>query len=302
MRVYEKTLQGRLVTEVIAGLCTNKTIGRFIKDGEARANLPWRLWSVPKDYVLTTIRQKNCTLELLESLTAVKDKIILNLHGGGYSAPMNNAYRRFAYRLSRAGGGMPVVSPDYRVAPEHPFPAALEDAVLAYRWILRGGWQPEQIVLAGESAGGGLALALCHYLKEHGQALPGALLVMSPWTDLTLSGDSYVDNFSTDIVFGNTVDTMIFQNWKYVGKADSHHPYVSPLFGDFSGFPPALIQVSDREMLYSDALGVAQKLQQAGSKVRLSVYEGMFHLFQVTGDLTPESRMAWHEVKQFLAR
>ena len=146
---------------------------------------------------------------------------------------------------------------------------------------------------------GGLALALCMYLKDHGKALPCGLIAMSPWTDLTASGESYDTNYERDPLFGNTRDSLIY-NKDYVGDADETNPYISPLFGDFTGFPPMLIQVGSYEMLLSDSTSVAEKAKKQGVKVRLSIYEGMFHVFQMAMLMMPESKRAWAEVGKFI--
>ena len=194
---------------------------------------------------------------------------------------------------------MPVLTIDYRVAPEDPYPAALEDAVRAYNWLLDRGYPGNRIIVAGDSAGGGLALALCLYLRDHGIELPGGIIAMSPWTDMTASGESYETNFEKDPLFGNTRDSLIY-NRDYLGLEDPRNPYISPAFGDLTGFPPMLIQVGSYEMLLSDAQTVAQKAKKQGVKVRFHIYEGMFHVFQMAMQLMPESVMAWKEVEKFL--
>ena len=241
-------------------------------------------------------------MEYLKPVTAVTGRVILQLHGGGYIGPMKNIYRRFAVKYSKISYGADVLTPDYRVAPEHPFPAALEDAVHAYEWLLKEqGYEPEHIVVAGDSAGGGLALALCLYAKDHGLPLPGGIITMSAWTDVSLSGASYETNYEIDPLFGNSRENMLYQ-CSYIGGADPRNPYLSPLFGDFSGFPPMLMQVGSYEVLLDDTAGAAAKAREAGVKVRLSVYDGMFHVFQMGLDLIPESREAWNEVEEYLRR
>ena len=213
---------------------------------------------------------------------------------------MKNIYRRFAVRYSKISYGADVLSVDYRVAPEHPFPAALEDAAAGYRWLLEEkGYEPEKIVIAGDSAGGGLALSLVLYLKDQGLPLPGGIITMSPWADVTLSGESYESKYEIDPLFGNSRENMLYQ-CSYIGDADPKNPYLSPLFGDFSGFPPILMQVGEYEVLLSDTLRVSDKAKKAGVKVRTSVYAGMFHVFQMGLDLIPESREAWEEIGEFL--
>ena len=212
---------------------------------------------------------------------------------------MRNKYRSFAGLYNEIGGGINVFTPDYRVAPQDPYPAALEDAVDAWNWLLKSGCVPEKIVVAGDSAGGGLALGLCLYLKDHGMALPEGLILMSPWTDLTASGESYETNFTKDPLFGNTKESMIY-NRDYVGDEDPRNPYISPLFGSYEGFPPMLIQVGSIEMLLSDSVSLAKKAKEAGVKVRLSIYEGMFHVFQMGELMLQESKKAWEEAGKFL--
>jgi acetyl esterase/lipase len=227
------------------------------------------------------------------------EHMILQLHGGGYTGAVRNAYYVFAGLYSEVSHGCPVLTPDYRVAPEDPYPAALEDALDAYRWLLDQGFFGEQIILAGDSAGGGLAMALCMYLKDHRLPLPGGIVAMSPWTDLTASGESYETNYEKDVLFGNTRESLIYVN-DYAGTHDRMDPYISPLFGDFREFPPMLIQVGSHEMLLSDATGVAAKARQQGIRVRLSIYEGMFHVFQMAYLNIPESKRAWAEVGKFM--
>lgn len=256
-------------------------------------------WKVPDFYTLHIIEAKNCTLELLEPDLKNEHMVLLQLHGGGYIGGMRNVYRSFAGLYSELGRGLSVLTVDYRVAPEYPYPAALEDAIYAYNWLLQAGWQEDEIVVAGDSAGGGLAMALCMYLKNQNRKLPAGIIAMSPWTDLTQSGSSYIDNYEKDPLFGNTKDSLIY-NKDYVQDEDTTNPYISPLYGNFTGFPPMLIQVGSYEMLLSDSVLVAEKARQARVKVRLSVYEGMFHVFQMALLLIPESKQAWREVGKFM--
>jgi acetyl esterase/lipase len=248
---------------------------------------------------MTLIDRGNYTMKLLAlKENPLRDRVILQLHGGGYMGAVRNAYYVFAGLYNEVSRGCPVLTPDYRVAPEHPYPAALEDALDAYRWLLEQGYFGEQIILAGDSAGGGLAMALCMYVKDHHMPIPGGIVAMSPWTDLTASGESYETNYEKDALFGNTRESMIYQN-DYPGDHDKMDPYISPLFGDFREFPPMLIQVGSHEMLLSDSTGVAAKARQQGIRVRLSVYEGMFHVFQMAYLNIPESKHAWAEIGKF---
>lgn len=302
MRENETSIQGKVMRDVIAHVTGDFQIGKKIKNGELRKRIgnnepPWKC---PDCFEMTVIEREHYHMELLESREYPNtQKIILQLHGGGYVGAMRNAYRMFAGLYNEVSHGMSVLTPDYRVAPENPYPAALQDAYDAYCYLLEQGWFAEQIILAGDSAGGGLCMALCHYLKDLGQQLPCGIVAMSPWTDLTASGESYDTNYEKDPLFGKTRDSMIY-NMDYVGDNDPMNAYISPLFGDFRQFPPMLIQVGSFEMLLSDSVGVASKARMQGVKVHLSIYDGMFHIFQMAAKMLPESKRAWVEIGRFI--
>ncbi len=293
------SVRGRVMADMIAHFTNDNLIGRKIKTGELRKKLVEPKWKCPECFVMEEIQMPEFSMEYLSRReNHRRDYVILQLHGGGYIGAMRNAYRSFAGLYCEVSRGMDVLTVDYRVAPENPYPAALEDAVEAYQWLKRSGWHSRQIIVAGDSAGGGLALALCMYLKDHNRRLPGGLILMSPWTDLTASGPSYFDNFERDPLFGKTTDSLIY-NRDYAGRHDLKDPYISPMFGDYWGFPPMLIQAGSLEMLLSDSVAVAHKAKVQGAKVRLSVYEGMFHVFQMGMMMMPESKRAWKEVGRY---
>ncbi len=294
------SIQGRVVRELMAHFTNDLAIGKKIKSGELRKRLVEPAWKVPDCFTMTNIDLENFSMKLLESKeNPNQEKVILQLHGGGYMGAVRNAYYVFAGLYNEVSAGMAVLTPDYRVAPEHLFPAALEDAVAAYQWLLDRGWFGNQIIVAGDSAGGGLAMALVMYLRDHGMPLPCGVVAMSPWTDVTASGESYETNYEKDPLFGNTRESLIYLS-EYAGGHDPMDPYISPLFGDFRGFPPMLIQVGSTEMLLSDSVDAAAKARQQGIKVRLSIYEGMFHVFQMAYLNIPESKRAWAEVGKFI--
>lgn len=294
------SVQGRVVSELMAHFTNDLTIGKKVKSGELRKRLVEPAWKVPDCFTMTHIDMDNFSMKLLASKDNPNmEKIILQLHGGGYMGAVRNAYYVFAGLYNEVSHGMAVLTPDYRVAPEHPYPAALEDAVAAYQWILDRGWFGDQIIVAGDSAGGGLAMALVMYLRDHGMPLPSGIVAMSPWTDLTASGESYETNYDKDPLFGNTKESLIYLS-EYAKDHDPMDPYISPLFGDFREFPPMLIQVGSIEMLLSDSVSAAAKARQQGVKVRLSIYEGMFHVFQMAYLNIPESKRAWAEVGKFI--
>lgn len=302
VRESEASIRGRVMRELIAHVTNDHLIGKKIKNGELRKKIgnaepPWKC---PDCFTMTEVPMENFRMELLQPKEQPNtEKIILQLHGGGYVGAMRNAYRMFAGLYSEVSRGMAVLTPDYRVAPENPYPAALEDAFAAYCYLLEEGWFADQIIVAGDSAGGGLAMALCHYLKDHGKSLPCGIVAMSPWTDLTASGESYDTNYERDPLFGKTRDSLIY-NKEYIRDNDPLNAYISPLYGDFRGFPPMLIQVGSYEMLLSDSVSVAAKAREQGVKVRLSIYDGMFHIFQMAAKMLPESQRAWVEIGKFM--
>ena len=291
--------RGVLIRELIARFASDHLIGKKIKSGELRKKLVEPPWNVPDGFHMESIEMEEFRMEWLTSVRQDLDMALLQLHGGGYVGAMRNAYRVFAAAYSELGNGMPVLTIDYRVAPEHPYPAALEDAISAYHWLIGRGYDGKQIIVAGDSAGGVLALALTLYLRDHGEELPAGIIAMSPWTDMTASGESYETNYEKDPLFGNTRDSLIY-NREYLGLEDPKNPYISPLFGEYGGFPPMLIQAGSYEMLLSDAKSVAKKARKQGVKVRYHEYEGMFHVFQMAMQLMPESVLAWKEAGRFI--
>lgn len=294
------SIQGKVISELLAALTNDFLIGKQIKSGKLRKRLVEPPWRVPNCFTMTHIDMPEFTMKLLASKENPNmEKVILQLHGGGYTGAVRNAYYVFAGLYNEVSHGLSVLTPDYRVAPENPFPAALEDAVEAYRWLLDRGWFADQIILAGDSAGGGLAMALTMYLRDHGMPMPCGIIAMSPWTDVTASGESYTTNYEKDPLFGNTKESLIYLN-DYAGDHDPMDPYISPLFGDFRQFPPMLIQAGSIEMLLSDSVEAAAKARSQGVKVRLSVYEGMFHVFQMAYLNIPESKRAWAEAGKFI--
>lgn len=298
----ESSVAGRVLSDLMYSFTTDLRIGKLIKSGQLRKKVVKvePEWRAPDGYNMTHFDMENFTMKLLTKADNPRlDKVVLQLHGGGYMGKIRNVYYTFATYYCDAGGGVSVLSPDYRVAPEDPYPAALEDAIASYQWLLDKGWTGEQIILAGDSAGGGLAMALTMYLRDHDMPLPCGIVAMSPWTDVTASGESYTLNYELDPLFGNTKESMIYIN-DYPGNHDKKDPYMSPIFGNFRKFPPMLIQVGSTEMLLSDSITVASMADIVGVEVRLSIYDDMFHVFQMAGMLLPESKKAWEEVEQFI--
>lgn len=269
-------------------------------------------WTPPKGYSMTRFPLRHCTAELLHRQNAPRGRVVLLLHGGAYLLRLGNIYRNMAVRYSKMAEDADVLCLDYRVAPEHVFPAALDDALDAWDWLLAYGFAPRDILVVGDSAGGNLALALTLKLRDEGRKLPGALVCMSPWTDMTGSGKSHIEKADVDLLFGQTPEYLPPKNGglpsgrpyilSYIGTADPENPYLSPAFAQYGRFPPLLIQVGTHEILESDAEIVYQRAAVAGVDATLTRYYGLFHVFQIFGDALPESRNAWKEVRQFIRR
>jgi monoterpene epsilon-lactone hydrolase len=221
---------------------------------------------------------------------------ILYLHGGGYIVGSHTAYGEFAGRLARATRSRVCVV-DYRLAPEYPFPAALEDAVLAYRWLLNEGIASSDIVIAGDSAGGGLALATLMALRDAGVPLPRCAVTFSPWTDLCGTGATLAPGAVDDPMI--QAEAIIDMASHYAGD-ESANPLVSPLYGEFHGLPPLLIQVGTREVLLDDARRVRDKASAAGVPVTYHEGEGLIHVWPVLAAAAPESAEALDRVARFI--
>ena len=209
----------------------------------------------------------------------MKKYVILHCHGGGYSTGSSLYARTLTSKLA-SSTSMDVLCFDYRLAPEHPYPAALEDAMRAWNYLMLLGYGARDVILTGDSAGGNLALALVLKLKEEGRLLPRGLVLMSPWTDLTSSGKSFETKAELDPVLDREyIDNMI---QAYAGERDVKNPLISPLFGDFTGFPPTYIQVGENEILLSDSLRLHQALVDANVSVKMEHFPGMWHVFQMS--------------------
>jgi epsilon-lactone hydrolase len=227
---------------------------------------------------------------------ARSDRCVLYFHGGGYAFGTEPLARDFTWRLGVATVAC-VLYFDYRLAPEHPFPAAVEDASKVYRW-LAGRVDPARIAFVGDSAGGGLMLSTLHKMRDEGFTLPSAAVAISPWTDLALTGPSLRHNAKSDPMMD--VKRLPAYAQRYLGGADPRHPYASPLYGDASGLPPVLIQVGSDEILRDDAVRMAEKLRQAGGEVHLEEWPRTPHVWHHYARLVPEGRRAIERIGAFV--
>lgn len=219
---------------------------------------------------------------------APRDKAILYLHGGGFRLGSVASHRELIARIASANTCR-VLAINYRLAPEHRFPAPIEDTLTAYHWMQDQGFKPDDIAVVGDSAGGNLALAAMLSLRQRGLSLPVAAALMSPWTDLTASGASYASRAEADPIHQRKMILALAKN--YLGDdGDPHDPLASPLFADLAGLPPLMIQVGDRETVRDDSIQLGEKARAAGVDVELQSWEGMIHVFQMFPELAEAHR------------
>jgi len=300
------SIQGVIVREALRMMVGMMEMrGSGIIDAGAASAPTTKQWKAPWGFTYTKYAVNGVPVELLVKKRGTPERLILILHGGAYVIGLVDLYRDLAVRYATISGGASVALVDYRIAPEHTFPAALEDAETVWNWLLKQGYREENIIVVGDSAGGNLTLALGLKLRDDGRRMPKAILCMSPWADMTASGESYRANLYKDPMFGLLPWEEPRKNESgiknpYAGGHPLDDPYLSPVYGDYRGFPPMLIQVGTEEILESDAITVYEKAKAAGVDVTLTRYEGMFHVFQIFGDFIPEVQEAWEEVTDFL--
>lgn len=263
-------------------------------------------WDTPNGYEYEKIIRDGYIIETLTPIGRNTENVILQIHGGAFCVGITNSYRNLAVTYAQIGDGAMVVTPNYTTSEKAPYPAALNDCVDTYQWILEQGYQPENIILSGDSAGGNLVLAMTLYLKDHGVALPGGIITMSPVTDMHFNSESCYEKAEECVLgsfWGNgkfDPNTLFYTDKEGI---DLNDPYLSPAFGDYTDFPPMLMQVGTREILLDDTRIVAQKAKDAGVDVTETEYYQMFHVFQMMGDgIYKEADDAWEEIRQFVEK
>jgi len=252
---------------------------------------------VPDGTRCTTIVADTVPCEWVAGPGAVEDRLLLYLHGGSYVLGSVATHRSLVARLSEACRAIALVV-GYRLAPEHPFPAALNDALQAYRWLLGRGIDSARIVVAGDSAGGGLAAAMLVALRDAGGPLPAAAVLLSPWVDLEGTGASLTVNAHADPMI--ELDGLRRAAAAYLGGADPRTPLAAPLHADLGGLPSMLIQVGGREALLDDALRFTDRARAGGVDVQLDRWDEMIHVWQAFAPLLPEAGAALERVGAFV--
>jgi acetyl esterase/lipase len=224
-------------------------------------------------------------------------RLLLYFHGGAYVMGSAATHRKMLSFIA-AFSGVRALLPNYRLAPEHPFPAGLDDCVGLYRGLLESGCSPDRVVLGGDSAGGGMAMATLMSLRDAGDRLPAAAFLMSPWLDLAATGESVETRADHDPWF-DPADMPAVVNY-YCSLEERFNPLVSPVHGDVHGLPPILVQVGDHEILLSDSTRIADKISAAQGEVELEIWPGMWHVFQYFIGQMPESRKAIRKIADFI--
>ncbi|MBY8983990.1 MAG: alpha/beta hydrolase [Candidatus Lokiarchaeota archaeon] len=291
------TQKGIPLRDLAAGNVDGKTLlkfNRFLSDnvGEERAK------EIPNDVHIERIKIGHIPAEWISVPEVNDNEVYFRLFGGGYMMGTLESRRVISYHISRATH-LRCLNIEYRLAPEYPFPAALEDSIESYKWLLSEGFDPKKIIIGGESAGGGLTIATLLKLKEEKLKLPAAGVLMSPWADLTGSGKSIITNQKYEPLIKDGLTGMAKS---YAQKESLSNPLISPVFADLKGLPPLLIQVGGIEALLDDSFSLAEQAKTAGIEVDFEIYENMTHVFQNYGEKLSESRKAFESVNQFIQK
>lgn len=279
----------------------------FVNDSEA-INVPIEVqrrdWEegalqtpLPPDTHIEPLSADGVPCEKVSCGIVDQSKVMLWLHGGGFNAGSAKTHRELAARLSLATG-IPILLPDYRLAPEYPFPAGLEDSVKVYRWLIRHGTHPGHIVVGGDSAGGGLAISTLLSLLDAGEPMPAAAVLISPMLDLTLSGESIQSRAALDPLVSREGLSAAIK--LYIGNRDPREPLLSPIYADLHGLPPMLIHVGDHERLLSDSVTLAERASAVGVEVNLDIWAEMWHVWHAFAATLPEGQQALEQIGEYV--
>lgn len=283
-------LRGKLQKETFT---METSIEKFREDCEKGAA---RYSKIPENIQLKEQTIESIKSEWLTPSGTNPEKLILYIHGGGYVSGSCSDHRGFVSKFAGFTGVTTLIF-EYRLAPENPFPAALDDSLKIYRWLLSSGFKPENILMAGESAGGGLCLATLLALKKKNIPLPVAAVAISPWTDLTCSGESYKTKNRLSPAPANSWNVF---SQHYCGETPANHPLISPLFGNLKGLPPLFINSAVDDELFDDGEKFSQKAKTAGVDVTFRAGKGMLHCYPLLAPMFPEATLAMNEIAEFV--
>ena len=268
-----------------------------IEEQRAQMEVGLTQFQLPTDVRCDPVDAGGVPAEWITTPGVVAERVIYYLHGGGYVLGSINTHREMVSRLSRAASARVLIL-DYRLAPENPFPAAVDDSTAAYRWLLSVGVDPARLVIAGDSAGGGLTVATLVSLRDAGESLPRAEICLSPWVDLECVGECMVTKAERDPVLTRDISLMLAK--AYLGDTDPRTPLASPLYADLTGLPPLLIQVGTAEVLFDDATRLADRARAAGVDVILEPWDDMIHVWHVFAAILPEGQQAIDRIGEFI--
>lgn len=264
-----------------------------LSEQRSRQEKSTRFFKIPKDALVTKLSIDGVPAELID-IEGSREGIILYLHGGAYAVGSVNVHREFLTRLAKACQ-IKILAIDYRLAPEHPFPAALQDTLSTYNWLVAKGYEPSKIVIAGDSAGGGLAIATLTSLRDDNKPLPACAVCISPWLNLSTT-PAKKDNNNDPML--NPQVLSIFSRY-YAGHTDPTNPLISPIFANLVGLPPILIQVGTNEILLDEINQFYEKACQAKIEIVLDYWPGMFHVFQII-PIIPETKLSLEKIANFV--
>ena len=272
--------------------------GLSVEEQRAEFEAGFTQFQLAEDVKCEAVDAGGVPAEWVTAPGAVEERVIYYLHGGGYVIGSISTHREMASRLSRAAAAR-VLLIDYRRAPENPFPAAVEDSTTGYRWLLSTGVNPARVVIAGESAGGGLTVATLVALRDAGDPLPAAAVPVSPWVDMEALGESM--NTKADVDPMAQRETILTLAKAYLGDTDPRTPLAAPLYADLKGLPPLLIQVGTAEVLFDDATRLAERAKSAGVEVVLEPWEDMIHMWHFF-PMLPEAQQAIERIGEFVRK
>lgn len=271
----------------------NTSIQKFREDCEKGAK---RLAKLPEGTKVEAFRINKIQAEFIYPFQKYSSKVILYIHGGGYVSGSCEDHRALVARIVNQTG-IKALQFNYRLAPENPFPAALEDSITAYQFLLNSGIPASDIIIAGESAGGGLCLCTLLAIRERNLPLPSSAVAISPWTDLKCTGESYKTKNKVSLAPLNS--WTVFSKY-YTGDNDPLCPFISPIYGDLSKLPPILLYAGEDDELIDDAVKFAEKASAAGTKVLLRTGKGMVHCYPLLPAFIPEAKAAMKEICEFI--
>ncbi len=256
-----------------------------------------RTFKILPDVELESVEIEGLDAEWVKIHGQSPEIFILYLHGGGYSLGSIQTHRELVSRIARACEAKALVL-DYRLAPENPFPAAIEDALAAYRYMLQQNISPQKIVVMGDSAGGGLTMSTLLSIRDKGEKMPCAGVCISPWVDLAGTGDSLKTRAHLDSMISPKILPEMAR--QYLGNEDPKNPLVSSIYADLSHLPPLLIQVGTNEVLFDDSTRLAQRAKECNVQVDLDIWESMGHVWHFFGSLLPQSNQAIDKIANFI--